>query len=59
MKDVEREQRAFEDAKLKEEAMRELVWVRERRNLSLMRHPTNWAGASLLQVTCSILSIYG
>ncbi|CAM9270570.1 unnamed protein product [Ectocarpus fasciculatus] len=49
MKNVEKEQRAAEDLRRQEEAERELLWARARRDLLLMRHPTNWADCSLLQ----------
>ncbi|CAM9549175.1 unnamed protein product, partial [Ectocarpus sp. 13 AM-2016] len=49
MKSVEREQRAAEDLRRQEDAERELLWARARRDLLLMRHPSNWAGCSLLQ----------
>lgn len=50
LKDIEIEQRAAEVLRQQEEATRELLWARSCRDILLMRHPTNWAGASLLQV---------
>lgn len=50
LKGIETEQRAAEVLRQQEEAARELVWARSCREILLMRHPTNWAGASLLQV---------
>eukprot|EP00752_Nemacystus_decipiens_P012720 g11270.t1 len=49
MSDIEREQRAAEDLERQKQAAVELSWARARRDLLLMRHPTNWAGCSLLQ----------
>ncbi|CAM9435508.1 unnamed protein product [Ectocarpus sp. 6 AP-2014] len=49
MKSVEREQRAAEDLRRQEEAESELLWARARRDLLLMRHPTNWTDCYLLQ----------
>ena len=50
MRDIDKEQRAAEVLRQEEKATRELVWARSRRDVLLMRHPTHWAGASLLQV---------
>lgn len=56
MIDIEKEQRAAEDLERQKQAAVELVWARARRDLLLTRHPTNWAGCSLLQVPNSTRS---
>ncbi|CAM9162872.1 unnamed protein product [Hapterophycus canaliculatus] len=45
MADVEREQKAAENLLRQDKAEKELLWARARRNLLLMRHPTNWASS--------------
>lgn len=52
MKDIRKNQREAADRLRQELAATELAWARARRDVLLMRHPTNWAGASLLQVLC-------
>lgn len=50
MKEVEKGHRAAAETQRQERILRELEWARVRRDVLLTRHPTNWAGASLLQV---------
>lgn len=58
MRDIEKEQRAAEVLRQQEKAARELIWARSRRDVLLMRHPTNWAGASLLQVCMRVYVVF-
>lgn len=55
MKGIDEEQRAAAELERQNQAAKEREWARAKRDVLLMRHPTNWADYSLMQVRVFLL----
>lgn len=50
MESVAQDMKARDERRRDEEKTQELAWARARRDLILMRHPTNWAAKGIMRV---------